>query len=401
MTPVPSRESLQGWRRAAFTRPHVLLLEGLRGTVGRLSVERTTRQWGWPLAANPADADLVVTCGTVPSGPLARVVEQTPLPRRLLMLDGGTDDVRVPLFAARDALLDDPGDETVPPAHEHEEPWPVLASTAESSGDGDSGSHSNQGDHDDNDHGGHGNGGGHGGHGGHGEGMEMPAGLTMAETAPDRDGLTLDVLHMSLGPLLPWWPGGLQLDLSVQGDVVQAATVRVPPSGTGVHSFWREPWDRAARGQPADAGEAHLIRAAAEFDSAARLLRLAGHERGAALAARRRDVLLTEPGTDPSLAGVSRTIRRDVVLRAMLRGVAPTADGDAWQRLLRWLDDAENDLTSSRRRAGEALDPGIAPHAGDREALLALPHLVTGQDLAAARLTVASLDPDVNAVLAA
>ncbi|MFW6204716.1 MAG: hypothetical protein ACOC96_07065, partial [Actinomycetota bacterium] len=104
--------------------------------------------------------------------------------------------------------------------------------------------------------------------------------------------------------------------------------------------------------------------------------------------------------TDPSLTEVSRTIRRDVVLRAMLRGVAPTADGDAWQRLLRWLDDAENDLASSRRRAGEALDQGIAPHAADREVLLALPQLVTGQDVAAARLTVASLDPDVNAVLA-
>ncbi|MFW6204950.1 MAG: hypothetical protein ACOC96_08245, partial [Actinomycetota bacterium] len=277
---MPVRGALEGWRRAAFARPHVLLLEGIGGTVGRLSAERATRQWGWPAAASPADADLIVTCGAVPSGPLARVVEQTPLPRRLLMLDGETDDVREPLLAAREALLDDPADEAVPPADEHEEPWPVLASTAESSDDRDSESHSNGEQHDDNDHGGNGNGGGHGGHGGHGDGMEMPAGLMMAETAPDRDGLSLDVLHVSLGPLLPWWPGGLQLELSIQGDVVQEATVRVPLSGTGAHSFWREPWDRAARGQPADAGEAHFRRAVAQLDSAARLLRLAGHERG-------------------------------------------------------------------------------------------------------------------------
>ncbi len=395
MTAVPARGALQGWRRAAFARPHVLLLEGIGGTVGRLSAERATRQWGWPAVASPADADLIVTCGAVPSAPLARLVAQTPLPRRLLVLDGETDDVREPLLAAREALLDDPADEAVPPADEHEEPWPVLASTAESSDHSDSESHSEREQHHDSDHG------GHGGHGGHGNGMEMPAGLMMAETAPDRDGLALDVLHVSLGPLLPWWPGGLQLDLSVQGDVVQEATVRVPPSGTGARSFWREPWARAARGQPADAGEAHLRRAGAELDSSARLLRLAGHERGAAMAARCRDVLLTEPGTDPSVAALSRTIRRDVLLRAMLRGVAPTADGDAWQRLLGWLDDAENDVASSRRRAGEALDQSIAPHAADREVLLALPHLVTGQDLAAARLTVASLDPDVNAVISA
>ena len=50
---------------------------------------------------------------------------------------------------------------------------------------------------------------GHGGHGGHG-GMEMPGGLPMAGQGEDRDGLTLDRLHVPLGPLLSDWPTGLR-----------------------------------------------------------------------------------------------------------------------------------------------------------------------------------------------
>jgi uncharacterized protein involved in copper resistance len=62
--------------------------------------------------------------------------------------------------------------------------------------------------------------GGHGGmdHSGHG-GMDV-AGLPMAGTVPDRDGLRLDALQVSLGPVLTCWPTGLLLHGQLQGDVL-------------------------------------------------------------------------------------------------------------------------------------------------------------------------------------
>src|SRR5260370_29378823 len=50
----------------------------------------------------------------------------------------------------------------------------------------------------------------------------------------DRDGLRLDQLHVPLGPVLPDWPAGLVVHLTLQGDVVQHAEVQaVGPGGSG------------------------------------------------------------------------------------------------------------------------------------------------------------------------
>src|SRR5258708_27816729 len=54
-------------------------------------------------------------------------------------------------------------------------------------------------------------------------GMVMPAGLRMAGRGADRDGLKLDQLHVPLGPVLPDWPAGLVVHVTLQGDVVQLA----------------------------------------------------------------------------------------------------------------------------------------------------------------------------------
>src|SRR5699024_11402590 len=76
--------------------------------------------------------------------------------------------------------------------------------------------HSGHGSHGGMDHSGHGSHGGmdhsgHSGHGGHG-GMDMaPEGISLAQGGQDRDGLEMDVLHLPLGPVLPFWPAGLVL----------------------------------------------------------------------------------------------------------------------------------------------------------------------------------------------
>lgn len=415
--------------RFAFARPHLLVLEGLGGTRARLAVEQAARAWGWPYAAGPADADLIVACGALPEGPLARVVAQTPLPRRLLRLDPGDPDVRRVLRAGRDALFEAPGDSAGEPGDGFEDPseggedpgWRLLAGTRNGAGGehghrGHEGRSEAQGEpgggepedegHADEGHEGHGE---HEGHGGHGE-MQPPGGLAMAGTAPDRDGLTLDVLHVSLGPVLPWWPGGLRLDLAIQGDVVQEAAVRVPRGPHRAAAFWDEPWRRWSRGEPVTRAEADARRAAARLDGAARLLRVAGHDRGAYSAARLRDaVLATGPGTGSrATAALLRTVRRDVLLRWMLRDVAVTDGVDAWDRLLGWLDEAVTALERASARAAAPLNgllngpwdgESAGPHAGDLAACRRLPALVRGQDLATARLAVASLDPDINSVV--
>jgi hypothetical protein len=60
------------------------------------------------------------------------------------------------------------------------------------------------------------------GHEGMDHGGEV-AGLPMAMTEPDRDGLQLDVLKISLGPVLAGWPTGLVLRAELQGDILAGA----------------------------------------------------------------------------------------------------------------------------------------------------------------------------------
>ncbi|MCQ0019794.1 hypothetical protein [Actinomadura madurae] len=62
--------------------------------------------------------------------------------------------------------------------------------------------------------------------GGSREALDLDAG--MADRADDRDGLRLDVLHVPLGPVLPFWPAGLRVDLVLQG--TSSRPPRPPPS---------------------------------------------------------------------------------------------------------------------------------------------------------------------------
>ncbi|RJL24836.1 hypothetical protein D5H75_29100 [Bailinhaonella thermotolerans] len=275
-----------------------------------------------------------------------------------------------------------------------------------------------------------------------------PGGLPMAGRAGDRDGLRLDVLHVPLGPVLADWPAGLVVELVLQGDVVQEAAVRpeatataAATAGTGAGtgdggdrtgSYWDEPWLRARSGEAVTVGEGERRRAAAHLDSVGRLLAVAGWEREASRARRMRDSLLGGGGGGGSgggggggagsrreFAAFARRVRRSAVLRWMLRGVGvvEAADvasygitgpagtpGDALARLGTWLDGigrALGRLADERPLTGEDGPRGPVGEAPSAALLAALPALLTGAELAAARLIVASLDPDLEQLAAA
>ncbi|MCP9971077.1 hypothetical protein LUW74_00380 [Actinomadura madurae] len=200
--------------------------------------------------------------------------------------------------------------------------------------------------------------------GGSREALDLDAG--MADRADDRDGLRLDVLHVPLGPVLPFWPAGLRVDLVLQGDVVQAAEATAVDSGGG--TFWTEEREAAGR-----------------LDSVSRLLRVAGWEAAAERAAVLRDEALRGAPGDAlarRFAAFARKVRRSWALRWMTRGVA-----DVPRRLDGWL-----------REIGASLEGRpCPPRAPWGEVLEAMPSLLEGAELAQARLIVASLDPDLGA----
>jgi hypothetical protein len=179
---------------------------------------------------------------------------------------------------------------------------------------------------------------------------EFAGEVPMADRGPDRDGLMLDQSHVPLGPALPLWPAGLIVHTTLQGDVVQDASVELLAGGGG--SFWSEhPQARA-------------------LDSAGRLLALTGWTDAATTAHRLRDDVLA--GTAVSVERWARRVRRSRVLRWSL-------PADALDRLCRWLT-----LTPGPDETQWTVDN--------------LPRLLVGTDLATARLTVASLAPDLDAL---
>jgi hypothetical protein len=217
-------------------------------------------------------------------------------------------------------------------------------------------------------------------------GMDMaPAGIPLAEGDQDRDGLEMDVLRVPLGPVLPYWPAGLVLRCVLHGDVIAEAEPAVlpaahPPGGA----------------QPGGAEAlSPALRAARCCDAAADVLALAGSW-SAAAAARRIAAGLVMAGdvaaANAALGLLHRHVSRSFLLRWSLRGLGPMTvehladrglpdhlQGDVHDRLIAIL---------TRARAALKGQPADPDNAGST--LDALSHLVTGLDLAAARLVVAS-----------
>ena len=349
----------------AVRRAHVLVVEVPGHWRLRAAVERRARWRGWRLAESPADADVLAVCG-VPGPELARLVErvwsQLPGPRVRLDL-GGPDGLEAALDSAARRLADTPSQRQ-------------DAQQRSSSPDGAE-------DHEDIDHKGMGH------KGMDHDGIE-PDGIPLAAGGEDRDGLEMDVLHLALGPVLRHWPAGLVLHCSLQGDVVVGAKASVVDEG-----------QQQADGVVPRLADGPEVDAAWLCDNAAAVLALAGWPDAASAAHRARDALLD--GTDDAtvqrgLERLVRQVRSSRLLRWSLGGVGAVTAGDLERHRLpeRLRGDVHDRLVAMLEQARDRQTaPGhfAAPAAADGSAamLRALPDVVTGLDLAATRLVVASL----------
>jgi hypothetical protein len=405
----------------------------------RLAAERVLRLRDLPVALTSADADVLLVVGDGCPGldaAVDRLWRDMPAPRTLVRARTA-EEVADALETARVRLADATAQRMA--ARLPVPPWERGEGSGSDVPHG-GGAHGGNG-HGGNGHGGGGHGGG--GHGEHGGGhgadeMGMPAGLPMAEQGPDRDGLSLDRLHIPLGPLLADWPTGLTVRLTLQGDVVQQAEVDtavlrhdapggdVRPHDAPRMSFWTEPWDRAAAGGQVAAGEAVRRRTAAHLDSLGRLLAVAGWPAAAVGARRLRDDLLAGAAPHkvrPRAARLARRVGRSRTLFWLTRGIGPLtageaaaagfggpaarSDGDVPARYRQWLAAVVDGVPRLEDRA--PLDPareesprGFLDGARPPSAALVevLPRLLEGAELAAARLVVASLDPDPDELAA-
>jgi len=385
--------------RAGTTRPHVMIAAVPGGTDVRLTAEKQVRRRGWPVALTPADTDVFLVAGTA-AADIAEAVEAAwaavPAPHALARVTR-PDDVGPALDAAR-AELAGAADQRRSAATRHRDRH---------------GRHDTSGHH---------HAMGRGGHGHEMADMGMPAGLPMAGRAEDRDGLKLDQLHVPLGPLLPDWPAGLVARLTLQGDVVQHAEAAAVGLAADAASFWAEPWRRALAGDPVTTDAAARRRAAAHLDSLARFLAVAGWADAAATArALRDDTLGGKPASmlGPAVGRFAARVARSRLLAWSTRGIgalrvedaaaagagsqAPRLAGDVTARYRRWcgdLADVTALLDDDSPLDGSVLAP-LRGGAGDGRAasaalLAVLPRLLEGAEFAAARLIVASLDPDLD-----
>ena len=413
---------LRAW---AVASPRVLVVDVPGSRPLRWAVEAELDGRGWTRALSPSDADLLLVLGA-PGPELAAAVEllwgQMALPRHRVDLltesevrerlaaaphelaaageeadDSARDAVPVQARSERVEPMDHSGHEGLDQSgpqgmdhsgHEgmdqsgpqgmdqsgHEGMEPSGHEGMEPSGEpGHTGmEHSG---HEAMDHSGMG-GGDHSGHHMH-HGGEV-AGLPMAETAPDRDGLALDVLRVSLGPVLPGWPTGLLLRAELQGDVVTSAQLS---------------WLDAGQHTDADRG-ADPRRTA--LDHLASLLEVAGWSTAARDVRLARDGLASpDPGerarADQRARRVLRRVRRSRPLAWSLRGVGclvdrrSGTDGDVLDRMRRWCEAASDGAGGSA--------PGVVP-------LDEVATVLQGSEVGAARLIVASLELQRKAVRA-
>lgn len=367
--------------------PRALVVAACGSTAIRLAVEREMRQRGWADALTPANADILVVCGSSEDAfeeTVDRLWDQIPSPRTLVRMMT-PDAVARQLDQAQTRLRD--VDEVRTDAVRRGDPAVRSSTRSHDMADMDASMDMDMNMDTNMDM-------------GMDMSMDMPGGIPMADRGADRDGLTLDQLHVALGPALADWPSGLIVRLVLQGDIVQTAE----PEALGDpvrSSFWLD----------AEAGtdERLKVRAAAAADSLQRFLSVAGWENAAGTGRWLRDELLASaPGAavNPRFARWLRRVRRSRVLHWSMSGVgqavaeAPAGlRGDVWARCVRWTEQiaAVIDAPGGDGHAtGAAWGRERAEHA--HAALSMLPAVLAGQELAAARLIVASFDPDLEAL---
>lgn len=331
--------------RVAARRPHVLVVAVPGATDVRLALEAALARRGWPVATGPADTDVLAVAGA-PGAELAAVVdavwEQVPAPRAR---------IDIPTSAAVDGRLDAAAGLLGDAGHQR---------AGVVSGNEGHGAHI----HSRPRHEGHeGHGGGHHEHHGHGGTV---SGLPMAELGPDRDGLTLDRLHVPLGPVLPDWPAGLVVRVTLQGDVIQEAAAEVLDAGHAEPFEWPSV-------------------AARELDGLVRFLGVAGWPGVAGRARRLRDAVLAGEAVEAEAAALLRRIRRSRTLRWLVRNI-PAGPTDVAT------------LLAGRLAAVEAAFGASPEPEQGHLAAARLGGLLVGAELAAARLIVAAVDPGTDRV---
>ncbi len=402
----------------AVNSARVLIVEAPGHWLTRVELEQQMLLRGWCAAWTPADADVLAVCG-VPGPELVelaqRLWEQMPGPR--VRVDVASSAVvGSALEDAAALLLDTPyhradareraQEPRIPEdhgqmGHEGMDHGGHEGMNHEGMDHGghegmnhegmDHGGHEgmnhegmDHGGHEGMDHGGH-EGMNHAGHGGHG-GMDMaPAGIALAQGGQDRDGLEMDVLHLPLGPVLPFWPAGLVLCCSLQGDVVVDAAASVV-DGAGQAAGSKEP-----QAPPVPAS-------AVRCDGVMALLALAGADDAAARARRARDALVRgdQGAARDVVERLHRTVRRSWLLRWSLRGVLVLDPSDLARHGLPegCRGDAHDRLSSMVEGLRSEVCGGAVPAAVESGAVPweRMPHLVTGLELATVRLAVASLN---------
>jgi len=167
-----------------------------------------------------------------------------------------------------------------------------------------------------------------GDHGQGGKGMMggTPYGRPMPmPPQPDiRDGLNLDPYTARFGPFLPLLPPGLVLELTLQGDVVQSATVIRPPYAPG--TALSEPFQRALT-EPVMIATLERLRAGHHLRRVAQILALL--QLSARAERCRRMAHAVEAGEGADIAGLRRTLRRSGALRAIPMGLGRVTGADA------------------------------------------------------------------------
>ncbi len=345
-----------------LTAAKVLIIEIPGWALTRVAVERAVTTEGWGIALTPADADVVAVCGR-PSqawGPVIdRLCKQLPGPRARVHA------VTAPQEAVRVFQGSQPGHESA---------------GADDSGDrdhaGDPG-HTDQSDDTGDD--------------AVDTDMPMPGGIPLAGGDQDRDGLEMDVLTTPVGPVLPYWPAGLQLRCTLHGDLIADAVATAFP-GADAGEYRR--------------GDDVRLDAALDCDGIARLLALAGRGDAASSLCGIRNALLDGASTTGCSAAVDRwtdRLRRSRLLSWSVTGLGRIGEpglsrdglpaalaGDVRDRMLARLTATAQGLA----RAGAVIDPVDRAEAS-AAVLDLLPALVTGLELGAARLVVASVDPDI------
>ncbi|GAA4659930.1 hypothetical protein [Arthrobacter cryoconiti] len=392
--------------RLSTGRVHVLILEIPGYSLLRMHAEAAITARGWVLAEAPADADVLLVCGEA-TGTFDEIADglwnQIPTPRHrtvIVALDA--------MAATLDSIPTVLTDQQRQLADARQRPQRIEQDIGtHSDEDTDPGHHSTQEPGHAAMHHGHDNGQDHAEmrHNGHGApatdadtgadmdrgdmempGLDMgemdmshmdmsgPAGIPLASgDESDRDGLEMDVTHLTLGPILPHWPAGLVVHCTLHGDIIGEALVELLPG-------------REAAEAPSGPLAGAMVRAAELCDAAGNLLSVAGWEPVAAKVLRVRDELLTETASGRIAARLHRTLRqvaRSRTLRWSLAGIPKAAGIDARARLHDWLSTAAALLAGEPLPADESDWPATLDDV--RGALI-------GQELSTARLVIACIE---------